>query len=142
MEQYLPLIWLCVALVLGILEMATSQLISIWFVLGALSAAGTAVFVDDIFIQLIVFVAVSVLSLILTKPLVNKIKNVPEVLTNSDVNIGKVLIVLSEIEDNLGEVKIDDVIWRVKAFDDSPIHKGEKVKVREIDGTKLIVEHI
>ena len=141
MEQYLPLIWLIVAIILGVLEMCTSQLISVWFVLGSLVTSGVSLFVDNITIQLLVFVGVSILALVLTKPLVKKIKNVPEVLTNIDMNIGKTFTVLSEIDETFGEVKIDDVTWRVKSIDNSPILKGEKVKVLEIDGTKLIVKH-
>ena len=141
MEQYLPLIWLIVAIILGVLEMCTSQLISVWFDLGSLVTSGVSLFVDNITIQLLVFVGVSILALVLTKPLVKKIKNVPEVLTNIDMNIGKTFTVLSEIDETFGEVKIDDVTWRVKSIDNSPILKGEKVKVLEIDGTKLIVKH-
>lgn len=141
MEFYLPIIWLIIAIIMGIIEMSTSQLISVWFVLGALSASGTSLFCDDILIQVIVFVAVSVLALIITKPFINKIKKVPEYSTNIDAKIGKVFTVISEIDENMGEIKIDDVIWRVKKYDESKVLKGEKVLIESVDGTKLIVTH-
>ena len=38
MEQYMPFIWLGIALLMGILEATTAQLVSIWFMFGAIGA--------------------------------------------------------------------------------------------------------
>lgn len=141
MEQYMPFIWLGIALLMGVLEVSTSQLISVWFVLGALGAAVTCIFTDNIIIQIAVFVAVSVLSLIVTRPFVNKIKKVPQVATNADMNIGKVVKVIKDIDNSnsTGEVKIDDVIWTARTLDNSVVKKGEEVVIKSIEGIKLMV---
>lgn len=141
MEQYMPFIWLGIALLMGVLEVSTSQLISVWFVLGALGGAVTCIFTDNIIIQIAVFVAVSVLSLIVTRPFVNKIKKVPQVATNADMNIGKVVKVIKDIDNSnsTGEVKIDDVIWTARTLDNSVVKKGEEVVIKSIEGIKLMV---
>ena len=137
----MPFIWLGIALLMGVLEVSTSQLISVWFVLGALGAAVTCIFTDNIIIQIAVFVAVSVLSLIVTRPFVNKIKKVPQVATNADMNIGKVVKVIKDIDNSnsTGEVKIDDVIWTARTLDNSVVKKGEEVVIKSIEGIKLMV---
>ena len=70
MEQYMPFIWIGFAVVLAVLEISTTQLVSIWFVVGALAAAVTTVFTDSLLIQVIVFVLISAICLVVTRPFV------------------------------------------------------------------------
>ena len=65
-------IWIAAIVLLAILEGATAQLVCIWFVIGGIAALVTSIFTDVIWIQLTVFVAVSILSLLITRPLVKK----------------------------------------------------------------------
>ena len=133
------LIWFIVFLVMLIIEIATVNIVSIWFAIGALAAMLTANFTDSIVIQLVVFIVVSILSLLITKPLVKKFKGFEITPTNSDRVIGKTGEVTKKIgKNNYGEVEIFGNTWT--ATSKGEIEVGEKVKVLNIDGVKLIVE--
>ena len=141
-ENYMWIIWLVVfVLSLGI-EALTSELVSIWFGVGSL----IAVFISLIkgvpwWIELIVFVTVSLATLLCLRPIVNKILNRREVKTNVDEIVGKKGVMLKDADDlNHGEVKINGVIWTaVVQFSQDVLNKGDIVKVLAVDGNKLIV---
>ena len=130
--------WFIAFLVFVFIELITVTLVTIWFAIGAIAAVITTFFTDSIVIQSIVFVVVSVLSLIITKPLVKKFKKFEITPTNSDRVIGKIGEVTKKISPNkYGEVKVFDSVWTAKSEDS--IEEGEKVKVLSIEGVKLIV---
>lgn len=142
MEQYMPLIWLGIAVVLGIIEVCTSQLVSIWFVIGALvTAICAAIFLDSILWQVVVFLFVSALALVLTKPLVKRLKKFNKTSTNADRNIGKIGRVVVDIDRDKasGMVEVDGERWTARSSDDSVISAGTIVKVESIEGVKLMV---
>ena len=76
MEQYMPIVWIGFAIFMLLCEGFTTQLVSIWFVLGSVCAAITTIFTSDITIQSAVFLVVSLVSLIVTRPLVKRFKGV------------------------------------------------------------------
>ena len=142
MEQYLPYIWIGGAIVFAVLEATTAQLVSIWFVVGAVAAAITTIFTDNVFIQIAVFVAVSALALVLTRPISKKLTSAKKVKTNADSLIGKVGIVRTEINNTLsqGQITVNGQIWSAKTADDLvTVEVNKKVKVLEISGVKLVV---
>ena len=79
--------------------------------------------------------------LILTRPLVKKLKTNEIVSTNSDRNIGKTAVVISEInpESGVGQVRVGNEKWSAKTADGSIIKEGTNVKVTDIEGVKLVV---
>lgn len=132
-------IWLIVFLVLLFIEIVTVNLVSIWFAIGALVSFIISIFIDNITIELTAFVAVSVLTLLLTKSLVNKIKNKNIEKTNLDRVIGKIGIVTMTITKlEPGEVKVDGKKW--SAISNKKINVGSKVEILSIDGVKLLVK--
>lgn len=144
MGQYMPFVWIIIAVVMAVCEAYTSQLVSIWFVLGAVGAAITTIFTSDVFIQTGVFVVLTVLSFIITKPLVKRFKsNHKNVSTNSDRLIGKIGVVLKDINplEATGQVKVNGEVWTAKTVSENVV-KDTKVKVLSIEGVKLIVEPI
>ncbi len=74
MEQYMPIVWIGFAIFMLLCEGVTTQLVSIWFVLGSVCAAITTIFTSDITIQSAVFLVVSLVSLIVTRPLLKGTK--------------------------------------------------------------------
>ena len=74
MGQYMPIVWIGFAIFMLLCEGFTTQLVSIWFVLGSVCAAITTIFTSDITIQSAVFLVVSLVSLIVTRPLVKRFK--------------------------------------------------------------------
>lgn len=135
----MALIWFIAFVILLIIEMVTINLVSIWFAIGAIASMITTFITDSILIQIVVFLIVSVISLLLTKPLMKKFKKFDFQPTNSDRVIGKIGEVVKKISKNeYGEVKVFGNIWT--ATSDDVIDVGSKVKVVSIDGVKLIVK--
>lgn len=134
-------VWLCVFVVLSILEMATVNLVSVWFAVGSLIAAFSTFFTDNSTIQLAVFVISSAITLALTKPIVQKIRTRKIIPTNLDRVIGKIGVVTEEITKlDPGEVKVDGKRW--SALSTKKIAVGRKVEVLSIDGVKLHVKEV
>ena len=131
--------WLIAFLVFLTIEMITINLVSIWFAIGAIVSMGLAYFTNNVLIQMIVFIVVSLVTLLITKPLVKKFKKVDFVPTNSDRVIGKVGEVTKIITpDEYGEVKVYGTVWT--AFSDDVLNVGDKVIITNIEGVKLIVK--
>lgn len=142
MEQYLPFIWVGLAILTAVLEAITLQLVSIWFMFGALSAAITSVFTTSVSIQLTVFLVVSIAALFGTKPIIRKIrKNNPKVNTNADRLIGKIGIVVFDDNQSFPRVKVENEIWTTKS-QNTQLIKGQKARVLSIEGVRLLVEPI
>lgn len=141
--EYMPYVWLSVAVVLAIVEISTTQLVSLWFVLGAaVTAVCSATFLKNQLIwQIIIFLFISAVLLLLTRPFVKKLKTNDGVRTNSDRNIGKIALVTSDInpDNGTGQVRVGSEKWSAKTIDGSVIKEGTNVKVVAIEGVKLIV---
>ncbi len=138
----MSIFWLVLAVVMGVLEASTAQLVSIWFAVGAVGGCVTSLITDKIWIQVVVALVVTVITLIATRPLAKRVINTKKTYTNSDRNIGKTAIVIADI-DNIeakGQVKVESTVWSAKSADDSVITKDTKVVVKAIEGAKLVVE--
>ena len=61
-------VWLVIAVVLGIFEAATVALVSIWFAIGAVAAMVPAYFNAPFWVQILVFILVSALCFVFTRP--------------------------------------------------------------------------
>ena len=94
-------------------------------------------------VQWILFLAVSLVLLIFTRPVAVKYMNRKVSHTNADSLIGKKAVVIQEINNlaQTGQVKINDLEWMARTEnDDSVIPEKTIVVIREIEGVKLIVE--
>ena len=137
----MTLFWLVLFIVLALFELATVNLVSIWFSLGALITTFVSLVTDNLMIHLAVFAISSILLLLLTKPFVKKMKKREGVPTNLDMVIGKTGVVTEKIEkDEIGEVKVLGKKW--SAYSDKEIEENSKVKILSINGVKLKVEEI
>ena len=133
-------VWLVLAIVLGLIEVFTVNLVSIWFVISSILAMITSMFTDNLYIQIGVFVLIGILLMPLSKKIYNKIKK-NNISTNIDRIIGMTGIVTEDItKDTIGEVKVDGKRW--SAYSNDNINKGEVVKVVKINSVKLYVERI
>jgi len=132
--------WLSIVVALAILEIATVNLVSIWFVVSGIIAMITSLFTDNILIQASIFIIFGIIFMLLTKKIIKKIIPNKEK-TNLDRIIGMTGIVISKITKNKsGEVKVDGKIWT--AISNTTINENEPVKILEINSTKLKVEKI
>ncbi|MBR1762320.1 MAG: NfeD family protein [Eubacterium sp.] len=141
MDKYY-IYWAVAIVVFGILEGMTAQLVSIWFVLGSIAALIASLCSASLPVQVIIFVAVTIVTLVATRPIVKKKVNVKAEKTNADRCIGESAVVCEEIN-NLeakGQVKTDGKIWTARSSDGSIIPENTIVTVEKIDGVKLIVK--
>ncbi len=141
-------IWLCLAILLVIVELVTTQLVCVWFALSAMvTATITAIFKDmgfGIAWQIVVFVLLSIALLFATRPLVKKLlkRRSEKQKTNLELYIGKEAVVVEDIDNIKGEgaVKINGIVWSARTNDGSPLKRDEIVIFKEINGNKAIVE--
>lgn len=139
----LNLIWIGLFIILLLIEIFTVGLTTIWFAIGALAAAGVNTLGADLIIQIIVFLAVSVILMIFTRPWAVKHLNQNRLKTNYESKIGEI-IKITERVDNLkqtGKSIVDGQEWTVRSQNNNEIlEKDELAKVIAVSGVKLIVE--
>ena len=138
--ETMTIIWLVLAVLMAAVEAATVQLVSIWFVVGALAACITSLLTGSIIIQVIVFVAVTAAALIITRPIIKKMREKKPEPTNSDRYLGKTAVVLQAIDNEQarGMVLVDNQKWTARSADGKPIPEGAQVTVTAIEGVKLL----
>ena len=138
-------VWLMTLVVFVVVEIATMGLTTIWFAGGSLIALLLAVFETSFYMQLGVFLIVSIALLVVTRPLALKYFNKSVEKTNAEGLIGKQAIVVTQIH-NLkeeGQVMIGGMEWSARAYEENGIiASGSVVEVKEIRGVKLIVSEI
>ena len=143
MGQYMPIVWIGFVIFMLLCEGFTTQLVSIWFAVGALCAAVSSLITSSVLVQVIVFIVVTCGTLLATKPLVDKYKKGhKEVKTNSDRLIGQTGVMLTDIDtlEAVGQVKVSGEVWTAKLKNPTPVKKDDKVKILAIEGVKMIVE--
>ncbi len=142
MEAFLPYLWLAIIVIAAVVEASTAQLVSIWFVAGGVGALIAGLCGASLWLQLVAFVAVTALTLLVTRPLVKKLLDFKREDTNAGRYIGKLGIVITEINNTLGvgQVNVLGSIWTARSTDGSIIEAGRNVLVKSIEGVKLIVE--
>lgn len=137
-----PFYWLIALAVLLVIEIITLGLTTIWFAGGALVAFVLALFNVPLLVQIAVFLVVSILLLVFTRPVVEKKLNGSRIKTNVNSMVGKEGRV-TEIIDNFnqkGIVVINGLEWTARSSsDDLIIPEGSRVVINEIKGVKVFV---
>ena len=133
-------IWLAAVVIFLILELATPTLVFACFVAGSLVSGGVGFFYPDYYyLQIGVFVGVSVILLPLTRSLAKKITKESPQKSNVDALIGKVGLVVKAIDPDLGgQVRLRGEIWMASA--NQLIEQDSKVVVTSVSGTKVHVD--
>ena len=138
-------VWFGAAVLLIVIELLTTELVSIWFaaaalILGIIAAIFPAL---DVIWQVAIFIVLATGLLFGTRKFVKRILVQKDSQgTNLDLIVGHTAIVVEEI-DNIqacGAVKINGLEWSARAIDNTVIEKGAVVTVKEINGNKLFVE--
>ncbi|HKK21841.1 MAG TPA: NfeD family protein [candidate division Zixibacteria bacterium] len=133
-------IWLAALVIFLILELMTPTLIFGCFVVGSLVAGLYGYFSpESYYVQIGLFIAVSVILIPLTRTLAKKITKEPPSKSNVDALIGKVGLVTKAIDPDLGgQVKIEGEVWGALA--NEAIGPNDKVTVISVQGTRLLVQ--
>ena len=138
-------IWLVLVIVLLAIESATLGLTTVWFAGGAAAAFISTFFGASMGVQTGIFLVLSLILLLVTRPAAMRFMKKGRVKTNADSLIGRTAVATKEINNlaQTGEVDIADISWTARSRDDLKIiPAGSKVKICAIEGVKLIVEEI
>lgn len=137
-------VWLVIFLVLLIIEIITLGLTTIWFAIGALGAFITTLFGAGIVVQVLVFIIISLFTLILTRPIAVKYFSKSNLKTNVEGIIGRCAVVTEAIVDgnSNGKAELDGEIWIARSQDGSYIQIDETVEIMAVEGVKLIVKKV
>ena len=141
-EINMAFVWIVIAVVLGIIEAATVSLVSVWFAMGALVAIIPAFFDAPLWVQILVFLAVSAISFAFTRRFFKDVIKVKKQPTNADGLIGQDGIVTTEINnlEGIGKVYISGLTWSAKSSDGEIIPEGAVITAEKIEGVTLIVK--
>ena len=135
--------WLILFVVLLVVEIATMGLTTIWFAAGALVAYLSGFIGFSLPVQIIVFLLVSIVLLVLTRPIAVKFFNQERQKTNAESLIGQQAVVLERIDSihGTGRAEVNGMEWAAKTDDANVIiEAGEVVVIEGIQGVKLIVK--
>lgn len=138
------LIWTALLILLGIGEALTVGLTCIWFAAGSLVALVVSLLNGPLWLQIVLFIVVSILCMLAVRPMAKKYLNSKVEPTNADRIIGSETRVIEPI-DNLqatGAVRIDGLVWSARSEHDDPIPVGTLVQVLRIEGVKVYVEPV
>ena len=130
-ESMLQILWLVLLVVFSASEAVTVGLTSIWFAAGALVALVAALLGWPLWLQLTLFLTVSLLCLLAVRPTAARVlgaaAQVPQDIDNIPGN---------------GTVIIRGMTWSARSEDGGPISAGAMVRVLRIEGVKVFVEPI
>ncbi len=141
MEQALPFVWLGLVVLCAVLEGVTAQLVSIWFVVGGIAALVSSLFHVNPFIQIAIFLFVTAITIVATRPMVRRLLNTKKVRTNADRYVGMEGVVTTDIDNEagVGMVRVAGNLWSARSEDNAPVTAGTQVRISRIEGVKLIV---
>ena len=140
-DEMMTIIWIAAIIIFGIAEAATAGLVSIWFVAGAVAALLSLELGAVLWLQIVVFLAVSIAALIATRPLAHKMLDKTIVPTNADRVLHHTAKVTETIdnENTTGAVYIDGKTWTARSEDGDVIARGSMVTIVRMEGVKLFV---
>lgn len=136
-----PFIWLGVAVLMGIVEVVSFGLVTVWFVVGALAAFAASLMGANLMVQLIVFLVVSVACLVGLRPVFVKYRDKGKL--EEPTCVGQVARVVEDIDNNAmtGRVETEDhMTWAASSANGLSIPAGEVVRIVGQKSVKLIVE--
>ena len=135
-----PLLWLVILAIFLIIEAVTVGLVTVWFAGGALLAAIASAAGADIIVQWILFLIVSLILLIFTRPLA--VRYMKRGVTRTNVN-SLIAVVIQKIDNlsQMGQVRINDIEWMARTeSDEETIPEKSVVEIEAVQGVKLIVK--
>jgi membrane protein implicated in regulation of membrane protease activity len=143
MQQFLPFLggwtWWVIAGFLLLVELILPGVFFMWLALAAAAIGVIDLFVDLSWqVEIAIFAVLAVLLVLFVRPRVRFAEGEATNLNQRMYDYVGLAYVLDEaIVNGRGKVRIDDTLWVVTGSDRD---KGEWVKVKAVDGTRLIVE--
>ena len=140
-----PFYWLILLVVFLIIEIITLGLTTIWFAGGSLVAFVAAILHFPLLAQIVLFLLVSFLLLIFTRPVAARYFNAQREQTNVNGMIGKEAKVTVDIDNfnQTGTVLLNGVEWTARSLEDKDIiPSGSRVEIRRVEGVKVFVKKV
>jgi membrane protein implicated in regulation of membrane protease activity len=145
LEQWMWLVWLIILVLSLVIEAATAALVSVWFAAGALVCLGLS-FIPGLpyWGEIIIFLGVSLGTFLAIRPYISKIMKKRTIRSNVDSLVGEKGIVVTPVDSlHWGAVRLKGVIWTaVPVKEGDTFDEGETVRIKAIDGNKLMIEHL
>lgn len=138
------IIWIAAAVIFFVIEVLTSQIVTIWFAIGSIGALFANVLKLETIWQIVVFAALSFITLLIARPYMKKFTRTRVQPTNADMCIGSKAVVTEDIDNTTGtgQVKVKGSVWSAKSSNDEIIPKDTVVIVESISGVKLTVKKL
>ena len=140
--EVIDFVWLGIAILAAVVEAIVPSLVSVWFVPGSLAGLVVSLCGGPIWLQIFVFLAVSLACLAFTRPLAKKLLVHHKERTNADRVVGATGIVIQDIDNvvSTGRVTVMGNSWSARsAQKDGKIEAGSRVRIERIEGVKLLV---
>lgn len=134
-------LWLGLCVVFAIAEASTTALVSVWFIGGSVAAFLAALCGAELWLQVVLFFAVSAALLLTLRPLTKRLTARRQVATNAESNVGKVVLVTETINNlhGTGAVRLSGAEWTARSESGEQIAQGIAVRVVRIESAKVIV---
>jgi membrane protein implicated in regulation of membrane protease activity len=133
-------IWVALTVIFAIIEVFTFGLTTVWFALAALVMIFLSFLPIPLVVQIFIFLGISAILLIFTRPVALKKFRIGKVKTNVDSLVGMHALVTKQISEfERGEVKLNGQIWSARSQDGTVIGEGTKCEVMGIEGVQAIV---
>jgi membrane protein implicated in regulation of membrane protease activity len=137
-------VWLGLAMLLGVLELFSLDLVLLMVAAGALAGVAADLVGLGFPIQLLAVSATSLAMLAFVRPaVIKRLHGGPDLKQGFDALIGEEGFTVAEITVHGGQVKVGGEIWTARPYDDTAvIPVGAKVRVYEIRGATAYVDEV
>lgn len=139
--NWLAILWLALLVVFILIEVSTVSMVSAWFAAGALAALIASLCNGPLWLQIVLFVVVSIVLLLALRPLAKKYFTPRLTKTNVDAVIGSEGMVIERIDNvtSSGRVKLAHMEWAARSTDGNVLEAGTRIRVDKIEGVKVFV---
>ena len=136
-------LWLIVGVVFLIIELLTTALVSIWFVAAAIITCLLSFVVDGFFWQTAIFVVLSAVFMVICRKIYNKhIKKPVDDVDQNEKLLGKTATVTEDTNSTTGRILVGDIYWKAISENGETLPKGEKVVIKSVNGTTLVINKL
>lgn len=135
------IIWFVLLVVFVLAEAATVTVVSLWFAAGSLVALVVSILEGPVWLQILLFIAVSVVLLWMLRPIIKKHFTPNLTRTNVDAIIGKVGVTMVTVNNMMaqGKVQLDGMEWSARSTTGEDIPENVQVRIDRVEGVKLYV---
>ena len=136
-------VWVALVIIFALIEVFTLGLTTVWFAIGALVMVFLSLLPIKLPVQILIFLVISAVLLIFTRPLAIKKFRIGKEKTNVESLAGKHALVMKKISEfEKGEAKVNGQIWSARTEGNSEIAEGTKCEIIRVEGVQLIVKPV